>query len=98
MSRDPQHALMIALAEQLGPIDSLTAKTRDWWSATFKGTRHLLRFSVPWRAKAVIAAIDLPDADLPIPGHFVADLRVNLCERRGSTLNIELEVLVIEEA
>ena len=98
MSRDPRKALYAALAETLGTIDNLVSKTRDWSSATFTGTRHALRFDVPWTREAVIAAIDLPDAELPMDGHFVADLRVALCKRKGTRLMLELEVLTIEEA
>jgi hypothetical protein len=94
---DAHVALVRALAELLGPLDALTTKTRDWWSATFQGMRHELRFAVPWNRERVIAVIDLPDAELPMAGHFVADLRVILAERRGDTLHVELEVLTILE-
>jgi hypothetical protein len=98
MSREPHKALIAALAKTLGPIGNLVSKTRDWSSATFTGTRHSLCFDVPWTRETVIAAVDLPDADLPMDGHFVADLRVIRCERQDTCLVIELEVLTIEEA
>lgn len=98
MNRDPHKSLIIALADQLGPLDDLVSKTRGWASATFIGMRHELRFTVAWTREAVIAAIDLPDAELPMDDHFVADLRVIQCERRGDRLHMELEVLTIEEA
>lgn len=98
MSRDPHKLLTIALAEHLGSLNDFTSRTRDWSSATFTGMRHEMRFTLPWSARAVIAIVDLPEADLPMKGHFVADLRVIQCERRGAALHVELEALTIEEA
>jgi hypothetical protein len=96
MSAPDAHLVLVrALSELLGPLDNLTTKTRDWWSATFQGMRHDLNFSVPWSRERVIAVIDLPDAELPMTGHFVADLRVILAERCGDTLHVELEVLTM---
>jgi hypothetical protein len=97
MNRDPHRALIVALAGKLGPIDDLVSETRDWASATFTGMRHELRFSLPWTREAVIAAINLSEADMPMDDHFVADLRVIQCERQGERLMIELEALTIEE-
>jgi hypothetical protein len=95
---DAHGALVRTLSDAIGPLDALTAKTREWWSATFQGTRHALRFTVPWTRERVIAVIDLPEANMPMAGHFVADLRVILAERRGDTLHVELEALTIVEA
>lgn len=98
MSRNPHRALVAALAEKLGPIDDLAARTRDWNSATFTGMRHLLSFSVPWTREAVIAAIDLPEAEFDLCDHFVADLKVARCSRDGERLHVELEALTVAEA
>jgi hypothetical protein len=98
VSRDPQKALLASLAEKLGPLNALVIRTRDWSSATFTGVKYAMHFTVPWSPEVVIAVLDLPDADLPMPGHFVADLRIVQCERRDETLHVALEILTIEEA
>ena len=88
MSRAPHRALMAALGDYLGPLEDVTARTFDWASATFIGMRHELSFSC--RASAVLIEA-LPDIDLPMDGHFVADLLVqSVAEGR-----VSIEVLTI---
>ena len=78
------------------PIDQT-----DWASVTFTGGRHRLRVTLDGEG-AVGAAADfleqLPDLDLPIPGHIVADITL-VTEERGDNGNyaaLELEALTIE--
>jgi len=49
-------------------------RTRPWASATFVGERHEALVEVAGNATAFIAS--LPEADLPVRGHLVADLAV----------------------
>ena len=73
----------------------------DWASVTFTGARHRLRVTLEG-AGAVGAAADvldrLPDLDLPLPGHIVADIAL-VAEQRGAGgyAVLELEALTIED-
>jgi hypothetical protein len=93
MSRDAHRALLAALADYLGPLDDVVAKTRDWASATFVGMRHEMSFICAADAVLIDA---LPDIDLPMDGHFVADLQVVSVICRDST-RVEIEVLTVNE-
>ena len=95
MTRPAHRALMDALADYLGPLDNVVAKTHDWASATFVGMRHEIAFVCAASAVLIDA---LPDVDLPMDGHFVADLRVVSVARGGVSHQIEIEVLTIRES
>ena len=95
MSRDAHRELLAALTDYLGPLDDVIAKTRDWASATFVGMRHELSFT----CAADLVRIDaLPDIDLPMKRHFVADLRIISVERDDVISTVTLEVLTIADA
>jgi len=95
MSRPAGHALMKALTDYLGPIEVAASTTRDWASATFVGAHHDLAFTVsPDMACRVDA---LPEIDLPMADHFVADLRMVAVAPRDDRLHVVIEVLTIEE-
>ncbi|HEY0115517.1 MAG TPA: hypothetical protein VGB54_07330 [Allosphingosinicella sp.] len=74
----------------------------DWASVTFSGARHRLRVVLDGPG-AVGAAADflkeMPELDLPIPRHIVADLVLVGEERRegGAYACLDLEALTIEE-
>lgn len=68
-----------------------------WASVTFTGARHclaLVALETP-ALRAWLAA--LPDLDLPLSGHLVADLAVEAEERHGTMLHVSLAVLTVEE-
>ena len=92
MSRDAHRELLAALADYLGPIDHIVAKTRDWASATFVGMRHELSFAC---AASPVLIDALPDVDLPMRGHFVADLLVQSMTTEGAVSRVAIEVLTI---
>ena len=94
MSRDAHRALLDALADYLGPVDNVVAKTRDWASATFVGMRHELSFNCAASATLIDA---LPDIDLPMDGHFVADLVLVSSVWDGLLHHIVIEVLTVRE-
>jgi hypothetical protein len=94
VSADPQRALLVALTDYLGPLEDVTATTRDWWSATFAGVQHMLTFTCA-ASPALIEA--LPDIDLPMTGHFVADLVVVASRVDGLLHHVEIEVLTVRE-
>ena len=95
MTRPAHRALIDALADYLGPIDDVAAKTRDWASATFVGMRHELSFICAASATLIDA---LPDIDLPMDGHFVADLVLVSSVWDGLLHQVEIEVLTIRES
>ncbi len=94
MSRDAHRALLAALADYLGPLDDVAAKTFDWASATFVGMRHEISFVCTADAVLIDA---LPDIDLPMDGHFVADLVIVSSEAQGPYHYVEIEVLTVRE-
>ena len=94
MSRDPHRALLAALTTYLGPLDNVVARTRDWSSATFTGMLHDLSFTSTAPPVLIKA---LPDIDLPMQGHFVADLRIIACQTCSIPTQAQIEVLTIRE-
>lgn len=102
MSRGPDAATLLerrlriaaeaaGVAATVGPCDST-----GWASATFVGARHRLtiigggdRFD-RWVG-------DLPDADLPLRGHLVADLAVVARREVNGAFAVEVEILTVEE-
>jgi hypothetical protein len=95
VSRDAHRALLAALADYLGPLEDVSSKTFDWASATFVGMRHEIAFTCAASATLIEA---LPDIDLPMDGHFVADLVVvsSVCD--GLLHRVEMEILTIRES
>ena len=91
MIDDPHRALLIALTEYLGPIEIDAERQRDWWSATFTGMRHELSFTTTASAARIDA---LPEIDLPMRGHFVADLAI-LDVQPGRPTRLSIEALTI---
>ncbi len=94
MSRPAHRALMAALEDYLGPLDDVVAKTRDWASATFVGMQHEVSFVCTAEAVLIDA---LPDVDLPMDGHFVADLVLVSSEAQGPYHYVVIEVLTVRE-
>lgn len=57
--------------------------TRDWASATFNGALYRLDLRLEGPATAATVALaslqrDLPARDIPLPGHFVAEIALTL--------------------
>jgi hypothetical protein len=94
MSRNAHRALLGALTDYLGPLDDMVARTFDWASATFVGMRHEITFVCTASAVLIDA---LPDMDLPMMGHFVADLVVISSQAQGPYHYVEIEVLTVRE-
>ena len=80
-SEDPLPRLLAQLTALAGGMASVErAVSRPWASALFEGRRHMLtlRLDGPEGAdrRARLAAA-VGEADLPLPGHFVADICVD---------------------
>jgi hypothetical protein len=72
--------------------------SRPWASATFDGIRLSLDLVAP-RAPALGRWLcDLPLAELPLQGRFVASLALDRIEDDGALVRTTLTVLVIDEA
>lgn len=94
MINDPHRALKVALAGYLGSIEQVEAKTVDWSSATFVGMRHELSFLTSASAPLIEA---LGEIDLPMRGHFVADLVVIETSAMEGRTMVSIEALTICE-
>lgn len=85
-----------------GDVRVESLEQTDWASVTFTGARHRLRVTLRGDG-AVGAAADflerLPDLDLPVPGHIVADIALVSEERGdgGAYASLELEALTVED-
>ena len=100
MARDVGATLTRSLtgtAAQAGCAIDVTANDwRRWASATFSGARHHLSFAgSPSVAFETWLAL-LGDADVPMPGHLVADLTVAAVRRAPERVEVDLEVLTVE--
>lgn len=67
-----------------------------WASVTFTGARHEVRLSVAGDAGRQWIA-GLPEADLPMRGHLVADVAVIAVAQDGERISATIEALTVEE-
>ncbi len=68
-----------------------------WASVTFTGARHRLTLDLAEGAAATAWLAALPELDLPLPGHLVADMVAARVEPRDGRLHALLEALTVEE-
>jgi hypothetical protein len=87
-------ALLRHFAAQLGPLEAVEHRDTPWHSATFNGARYCFAFTVGATAKVPPFARTLPEADITLPGGFVADALVASVD--GTRLSVE--VLTIDAA
>lgn len=87
-------ALLRHFTARLGPLEAVERNDTPWHSATFDGARHCFAFTVDPAAKVATFVLALPEADIPLPGGFVADALVTGID--GSRLSVE--VLTIDAA
>ncbi|MEH3041477.1 MAG: hypothetical protein PGN21_15615 [Sphingomonas paucimobilis] len=98
MSRGPDVATLLErrlriTAEAAGVAIAIVASdATPWASATFNGARHRLTLESGDAGFAAWLAA-LPEAELPLRGHLVADLIVTAADDRVATI----EVLSVEE-
>ncbi len=75
---------------------SHAAATR-WASATFTGARHDIRVTGADTPAVRRWLAALPEADLAMRGHLIAELAVLRYERSGDDIIATLEALTVEE-
>ncbi len=73
------------------------ASATRWASATFTGARHQLVVIADNEPGAWRWVAGLPEADLPVRGHLVADLVANTVAHDGSRFTATIEALTVEE-
>jgi hypothetical protein len=102
MSRGPDAATLLdraltTSAARAGlELAVTTAESTRWASATFTGARHVLEVAIGGDAAAAWLA-ELPEAELPMRGHLVADLAVVRQARSGARIVATIEALTVEE-
>ena len=103
MSRGPDAGTALvrvleADARQTGcPVRLISSDWTRWASATFTGARHKLSLEAVEGSALDDWLAGLPEADLPIRGHLVADIIVMSVQRADGTATIGLEALTVEE-
>lgn len=100
--RDCHGRLIAALLDFGGNQVSLAdASFRPWCSATFVGAQHRLTLRIEGEDAAACAdrlTALLPEADLTLPGHIVADVAVDAIRDDGmGAVLVDLAVLTIED-
>lgn len=102
MSRGPDAATLLERrlrisAEAAGATIAVAASDwTQWASATFNGARHRLTI-VGEGAPFTTWVVALPEAELPLRGHLVADLVVATRQETADGIVFGLEVLTVEE-
>ncbi|VXC42458.1 hypothetical protein [Sphingomonas sp. AX6] len=103
MSRGPDAATLLVRALNRAASSAgltLAVRSSDWqrWaSATFAGARHELLLELPDIEAAARWLAALPEADIPIRGHLVADAIVLRTHGEGDMLVVAIEVLTVED-
>lgn len=103
MMRGPDCATLLARALSssaaaaglLLGIDA-TRSTR-WHSATFAGARHIFEAQVPPGERTDRWLASLPETDLPLRHHLVADLAITRIERGADATRFTIEALTVRE-
>jgi hypothetical protein len=70
--------------------------SRPWASATFSGTQVSAVVTAPRSPSLGRWIADLPEAELPMPGHVLASLALDRIEDDGETVRTSITALAIE--
>lgn len=93
-----ENRLVRALTAYFGALSGVDHRGENWSSATFTGTRHMIWFDVAGSELLDGLVAGLPEADLPMPGHFVADIEMVERHEQGDSVRIGVRALTIAEA
>jgi hypothetical protein len=103
MSRGPDAATLLVRSLEADSrraaclVRAIDSTWTRWASATFNGARHELSLEAT-DSPALEAWLDaLPEADLPLRGHLVADIVVTGVTRAGGVATMTIEALTVEE-
>jgi hypothetical protein len=103
MSRGPDAATLLDRALAVSArAAGVEFSAQDWtvtrWaSATFEGARHVLHLDLRPSAAARDWLAALPEVELPVRGHLVADVVVASCEEGEDAVTARVEILTVEE-
>lgn len=102
MSAADVGVLLVRALERAGDAAGLTvAVTRHGWtrwaSATFTGARHELALDLPAGAAAQAWLAALPEAELTLRGHLVADLKLIRSTTANGQVALVIEALTVED-
>ncbi|GAA4760641.1 hypothetical protein GCM10023219_00400 [Stakelama sediminis] len=103
MSRGPdaatllERALCRAAKADGCPMQTLDSGWRRWASATFTGARHWFEITLADTKQTRDWLAALPETNLPLSGHLVADLTVKSAAEQADGLVVRLEALTVEE-
>lgn len=93
-----ERALLTSAGSNGVTLQVRSATMKRWASATFVGARHVLAIEGDWRDAVSAWLRDLPEIDLPIRGHLVADLAVVEQAHADGRFTATLEILTVEAA
>ncbi len=85
-----ESALTAALVARLGHLDVSSCTETPWHSATFSGMRHAFAVATEVAVDIQQFSNEIAEADIRIPGGFVADVEVRACPGDARRLNIEV--------
>lgn len=93
--------LLRALADSAQAAGADIVVTRSdatrWASATFTGARHAVELAGTASDATERWLADLPESELGLVGHLVADLKIVAMAQAGADLTVSLEVLTVED-
>lgn len=69
-----------------------------WESATFSGARHVLEARTTAADAIHCWLTHLPEAELPLPGHLVADLAITAVAQVGDGHRFTIEALTVVDS
>jgi hypothetical protein len=79
-------------------IRILSIAGRPWSSATFTGTRYVVKLAAPAVPGLRSWIRTLPEADFALRGHLVADLSVDAIETIDDERRATLTILTLDES
>lgn len=100
MSRGPDAATLLEralIASARFPLTVVDTVSTRWASATFVGARHALTLAGDWSECADRWLVNLPEAELPIPRHLVAEVVVKRRLHDSTRFSATVEALTVEE-
>jgi len=99
MSRGPDVATQLARAIEASRPGAivLARESRPWASVTFSGARHRLTLDAGAAPGLDAWLSALPEREIPLRGHLVADVAVASTEQREDGARVVIEVLTVEE-
>lgn len=92
-----ERALIAAAAAEGCVLRIVEAHWVPWASVTFNGARHRLTLELDASVVAQAWLVALPELELPLSGHLVADLQVGTVETADGVLRAAIEALTVEE-